>query len=88
MFTALAFGLCAYMMEPLAGHFPNPVVVIGEVVGEKCKPYMMLPDAGPTPPLRWGHMESAHRFQVQIGEHNALVWVDSEMVSVPRGEPI
>lgn len=87
MFTALAFGLCALILE----HPGAPFAAIGYITDSgTCEYKLVLPDNGPqqTPPIEIKKAEP-HRFAVRIiPGGGAVVFVDDLSFELPRGERI
>jgi hypothetical protein len=79
MFTTLAFGLCALVIESAGqisnGAFEYPAVGVGTIDGDKCRVTLFLAVDRPTPSLLMNG--SYHSFRVEkISEKAAILWID------------
>jgi hypothetical protein len=89
MFTALAFGLCAMVLEGLANEpiggpaIQYPAVGIGTVVGNRCRKELVLAADTITPGIPINGR--AYRFKVGTVDHSsAVIWVNDQQFTIPR----
>jgi hypothetical protein len=89
MFTSLAFGLCALVLEglandPIRGPAINyPAVGIGTVVGNRCRVEFVLAAETITPGIPIGGR--SYRFKVgRVDSSSAVIWVDEQPFNIPR----
>jgi hypothetical protein len=89
MFTALAFGLCALVIEGPEDHplrlldLEYPVVGIGVLYRDQCRATLFLAanNHGQAIPIR-GQL---HQFRVEkINESSVVLWIDEKSFLVPR----
>jgi hypothetical protein len=90
MFTILAFGLCALVLEKSNHQIQvntmvsdYPAVGIGIIDNDKCRVSLVLQSGLPTPWLMMNRLP--HTFRVeQISETSAVLWVDNDSYIIPR----
>jgi hypothetical protein len=89
MFTSLAFGLCAMVLEGLASDpikgpaVQYPAVGIGIVNGSRCRVELVLAADTITPglPINGG----VHWFKIgTVDSSSAVIWVDDHRFNIPR----
>jgi hypothetical protein len=81
MFTTLAFGLCAFIVEAADQiNFPEvpsyPAVAIGIINRDRCRISLVLPEGQSTPLLAINGL--LHSFRVErISQTSAVLWIDN-----------
>jgi hypothetical protein len=89
MFTSLAFGLCAMVLEGLASDpikgpaVQYPAVGLGIVNGNRCRVELVLAADTITPglPMNGG----VHWFKIgAVDSSSAVIWVDDHRFNIPR----
>jgi hypothetical protein len=92
MFTALRFGLCAFVIEAAdQGRLAisaYPAVGIGIIDRNECRVSLVLSEGTPTPGMAINR--SFHSFRVEkISETAAVLWIDNtQTFSIPRGNAL
>jgi hypothetical protein len=88
MFTTVAFGLCAFVVEAAGqieiGVARYPAVAVGIVATDNCRVRLVLPEGMSTPLLMTNGF--FHTFRVEkISESAAVLWIDNNRsFSIPR----